>query len=58
MAYPKSYQYNNIVSMDGLADAAAMGVELALQDQFQASTSAQSPIGPTTGMYPSEPIDT
>lgn len=51
------YQYSpNIVSMDGLADAAAAGVELALQDQQQASfSSAEASIGPTMGMYPVEP---
>ena len=39
------------VSLGNLAEAAAAGVNLALEDQAQAI----SPIGPTTGIYPVEP---
>ena len=39
------------VSLGSLTEAAAVGVNLALEDQAQAI----SPIGPTMGMYPVEP---
>ncbi len=39
------------VSLGNLAEAAAAGVNLALEDQAQAI----APIGPTMGMYPVEP---
>lgn len=39
------------VSLGNLADAAAAGVNLALEDQAQAI----SPIGPTMGMFPMDP---
>jgi hypothetical protein len=39
------------VSLGSLAEAAAAGVNLALEDQAQ----ALSPIGPTMGMFPVEP---
>lgn len=38
------------VSLGNLAEAAAAGVDLALQDQ-----STEALIGPTTGIYPVEP---
>lgn len=38
------------VSLGNLTEAAAAGVDLALQDQ-----SAEAIIGPTTGIYPVEP---
>ena len=41
-----------IVSLENLAEAAAVGVNLALVDQ---SLSATGIIGPTTGIYPTEP---
>ena len=42
-----------IVSLDNLAEAAAVGVNLALVDQ---SLSATGLIGPTTGIYPMDPF--
>jgi hypothetical protein len=39
------------VSLGSLTEAAAVGVNLALEDQAQAI----SEIGPTMGMYPTEP---
>jgi hypothetical protein len=38
------------VSLGNLAEAAAAGVNLAIQDQ-----SSEAIIGPTTGIYPTEP---
>lgn len=40
------------VSLGNLAEAAAAGVNLAQQDQAQAT----APIGPTTGIFPQEPV--
>ena len=51
------YQYTpNIVSMDELREAVSASVSLSLEEQQQYSVSAVSPIGPTMGMYPTEPI--
>jgi hypothetical protein len=47
----KSYSPTT-VPLDVLAAAAAAGVDLALQDQAQAT----APIGPTTGIFPQEPV--
>jgi hypothetical protein len=48
----------NIVSMDELREAVAASVSLSLEEQQQYSVSAgsTSPIGPTMGMYPTDPI--
>jgi hypothetical protein len=47
----------NIVSMDELREVVAFSVSVSLEEQQQASMSAVSPIGPTMGMYPTDPID-
>lgn len=51
------YQYTpNIVSMDELYEAVAASVSASLEEQQAATVSALSPIGPTMGMFPTDPI--
>lgn len=49
----------NIVSMDELREAVAASVSLSIEEQQQYSVSAVdgsiSPIGPTMGMFPTDP---
>jgi hypothetical protein len=50
------YQYTpNIVSMDELREAVAASVSVSMEEQQAATVSAIAPIGPTMGMFPTEP---
>jgi hypothetical protein len=44
---------NTVVPLEGLAEAAAAGVNLALEDQLNLAVGSE--IGPTMGMFPVDP---